>query len=354
MVLGIRARLAATAAAVLLLTTLGGLATASAATGPDPRTSGSGPVRCTPFGSAVATAPGARADQKITGTLCRPRSTHARTVQLLLHGGTYDRSYWTRRGDPRGPSYVEAAGRAGLATLAVDRLGTGRSSAPHSSRFTDRTHELVTLQLIRKLRRAGYDKVILVGHSFGATVARMVAVRHPEEVDGLILTGEGSPPNHKAFEQMGGLYLPANRHPLLARRGLDDGYTSLRTGGKADWFYDLRTTDPGVLLTDEFTTEPDVYPADPAYGDVALNRRIRVPVLVVVGERDKLICGAPGSDCSSSAALRASAAPLYGPKARLEALAVPATGHVLNLHRTAPLWYAYAQEWANRRVGGGS
>ncbi|MGW7416913.1 alpha/beta hydrolase, partial [Streptomyces sp. NPDC054863] len=319
-----------------------------------PHTGGPGPVRCAPYDSAVATAPGARADQKIAGTLCRPRTAHARTVQLLLHGGTYDRTYWTLRGDPRGPSYVEAAGRAGLATLAVDRLGTGRSSAPHSSRFADTTHEQVTLQLIRKLRGAGFSKVILVGHSFGATVARMVAVHHPGEVDGLILTGEGAPPNSTAFEQMGGLYLPANKHPLLAGRRLDDGYLALRTGGKARWFYDRETTDPRVLLTDELTTEPDVYPADPAYGDVALNRRIKVPVLVVVGGQDKLICGGPGSDCSSSAALKASAAPLYGPRARLEALAVPATGHVLNLHRTAPLWYAYAQEWANRRVGGGS
>lgn len=344
-----RARLTAAAgAAALVLTAFGG--TAAAGT-PGPRPPA--PVRCAPFTAQVAIAPGAPADQRIAGTLCEPRGKRAATAQLLLHGGTYDSTYWTLRGDARGPSYAEAAARAGHAALAIDRLGTGRSSAPHSSRFTDRTHELVTHQLVQRLRDRGHRNVVLVGNSFGATVARMVAVRHPGDVDGLILTGEGAPPNEESFAAMGGLYLPADRHPLLARRGLDDGYLALRTGGKAAWFYDRRTADPRVVALDELTTEPDVYPADPAYGDIALNRLIRVPVLVVVGQNDRLICGGTGSDCSGSAALRASAAPLYGPAARLEAVAVPATGHVLNLHRTAPWWYDRAQDWVDRRVNGG-
>ncbi|MFF5448608.1 alpha/beta fold hydrolase [Streptomyces sp. NPDC012888] len=310
-------------------------------------------VNCAPLTVKAPLAEGAPADQRIAGTLCTPRGKRATTAQLLLHGGTYDRDYWTVRGRTGGPSYAEAAAQAGHAALAFDRLGTGDSSAPHSSRFTDSTHELVTLRLIRELRDRGYRKVVLVGHSFGATVARMVAVKHPDAVDGLVLTGEGAPPNMAAFEEMGRMYVPAAQHPLLARRGLDEGYLALRTGGKAKWFYDHRTTEPYVLLRDELTTEPDVYPADPAYGDISLNQRIRVPVLVVVGQDDKLICGGQGADCSSSAALRESAAPLYGAQARLEALAVPATGHVLNMHRTAPMWYAYAQDWAKRRVDGG-
>ncbi|MER7847433.1 alpha/beta fold hydrolase [Kitasatospora sp. NPDC096077] len=350
MALSFRA-LATTAAGALLLPLLGSPAAASTASAA--HSGGPAGVNCAPFTSQVAVTEGAPADQRIAGTLCTPRAARATTVQLLLHGGTYNRDYWTVHGRTGGPSYVEAAAGAGHAVLAFDRLGTGASSAPHSSRFTDSTHELVTLQLIRTLRDRGYRKVVLVGHSFGSTVARMVAVKHPDVVDGLILTGEGTPPNTAAFEQMGHLYVPAGQHPLLARRGLDDGYLALRPGGKAAWFYDRRTTEPYVLLHDELTTEPDVYPADPAYGDISLNQRIRVPVLVVVGQDDKLICGGQGSDCSSSAALKASAAPLYGPEARLEALAVPATGHSLNVHRTAPLWYAYAQNWAKRRVDGG-
>jgi pimeloyl-ACP methyl ester carboxylesterase len=344
--------LAAAAAAALVLPLLAGSATASTASAAH----AGKPARanCSPFTSRAAVAEGAPADQRITGTLCTPRGMRATTVQLLVHGGTYDRDYWTVRGRTGGPSYMEAAVGTGHAALAFDRLGSGDSSAPHSSRYTDTTHELVTLQLIRTLRERGYRKVVLVGHSFGATTARMLAAKHPDAVDGLVLTGEGAPPNTASFEQMLGLYMPAGQHPLLADRRLDDGYLALRTGGKAAWFYNRKTTEPHVLLRDELTTEPGVYPADPAYGDVALNRHIRVPVLVVVGQDDKLICGGTGADCSSSAALKASAAPLYGPRAELEALTVPATGHSLNVHRTAPMWYAYAQGWVKHRVDGGS
>ncbi|NIL53829.1 alpha/beta hydrolase [Streptomyces sp. 2BBP-J2] len=345
MPLRLRARLTTVAsAAALALTTL----PAAAAEGPR----APAPVRCAPFSAQIPLGPDAHGTQRIAGTLCEPLGRRARTAQLLLHGGTYDHTYWTIRSDARSPSYAEAAARAGHAALAVDRLGTGRSSAPHSSRFTDDTHEKVVLHLTRVLRERGHRKVVLTGNSFGATVARMVAARYPGAVQGLILTGEGAPPDEGAFEQMGALYRTASGHPLLARRGLDDGYVALAPGGKAAWFYDHSTADPRVVLHDELHPEPDVYPADPGYGDVALNRRITVPVLVVVGQNDRLICGGSGSDCSSSVALRASAAPLYGPKARLEAIAVPRTGHVLNLHRTTSQWYDRAQEWVERRVDG--
>lgn len=350
MPLRLRARLTAVAGAASLAATVLTATPTAAAEGPRATTA----IRCSPFTAKVPLTPAARADQRIAGTLCEPRGRRATTAQLLLHGGTYDHTYWTIRGNARGPSYAEAAARAGHAALAVDRLGTGRSSAPHSSRFTEQTHERVVLDMARLLRERGHRKVVLVGNSFGATLARMVAVHHPRAVDGLILTGEGAPPDEAAFEAMGPLYGTAARQPLLARRGLDDGYLALAPGGKAAWFYDHTTADPRVVLHDELNPEPDVYPADPGYGDIALNRRITVPVLVVVGQNDRLICGASGSDCSGSAALRADAAPLYGPKAELEAIAVPRTGHVLNLHRTTDQWYGRAQDWVGRRVGGGS
>ncbi|WP_438486743.1 alpha/beta hydrolase [Streptomyces sp. S186] len=356
MSLRLGARLASAAGtAALLLTAVPGPAVA----GPAPRTDATAPppartVHCVPFSATVAMAPGAPADQRIAGTLCGPRAGRSTTVQLLLHGGTYDRTYWTVRGTPRAPSYVEAAARSGHAALAIDRLGTGRSSAPPSSRYTDRTHEFVVHQVVQRLRDRGFGKVVLVGNSFGATLARMVAVHHPGDVDGLVLTGEGAPPSAAAFKKMGSLYGPARRHPLLAGRGLDDGYLALRPGAKAEWFYAPETADPRVVVRDELHPEPDVYPADPGYGDTSLNKRIRVPVFVVVGSDDRLICGDGGSDCTSSATLRAAAAPLYGPAARLETYVVPHTGHVLNLHRTTALWYGRVQEWIDRRVAGGS
>ncbi|PZT70815.1 alpha/beta hydrolase [Streptomyces sp. SW4] len=259
MKLKLRSRLAAAVgAAALALTTVG-------AAGPAAAHSHLGvPDLCTSFATRVSAAEGAPADQRISGVLCEPEAARGKTVQLLLHGGTYDHTYWTMRGDSRKPSYVEAAVRSGHAVLAIDRLGTGRSSAPHSSTYTSSTSELVTHQIVRLLRDRGYSKVVLVGNSFGATSARMVAVQYPEDVDGLILTGEGGLPNPATFEAMGPLWTTADQHPLLAHRGLDPGYLALKTGAKGPWFYDRTTADPRVIEYDEMTTEPGVYPRTPA------------------------------------------------------------------------------------------
>src|SRR5689334_5280582 len=117
-----RNRLAVTAGAFAVLTSV----TAAPATA-----DGSSPM-CRRITAKVAIAPGQPADQHIAGTLCVPRHRTATTVQLLLPGGFYGQAYWQLRGDPRRPSYAETMTGAGYATLAIDRLGTGRSSHPPS------------------------------------------------------------------------------------------------------------------------------------------------------------------------------------------------------------------------------
>ena len=77
-------------------------------------------------------------------------------------------------------------------------------------------------------------------------------------------------------------------------------------------------------------------------------RRIAVPVLIVIGQRDILMCAPDALDCSSSQALMRSEGPWYSPKARLETAAIPNTGHSLNLHLTAPIWNEIARDWMDR------
>ncbi|GAA0925062.1 alpha/beta hydrolase [Kribbella koreensis] len=297
----------------------------------------------------VAMSAGEPLTAKIAGTLCRPRGRDRGVLQVLLPGGGYDRTYWSWRGDPRGPSYVEAMNRAGYATLALDRIGTGKSSAPPSTAFAPDSQTFTIHQVLRAFR---HQRIVLVGNSLGSTVARMIAIHHPADVDGLILTGESSTPNWSAFEQLGADYIPATQHPLLAGRRLDDGYGALRPGVRRSWFYYGPAAADQVVARDEANPEPDVFPTDPEFGSVLLNRKIKVPVLVVVGRHDRLICdtGAGGSDCSSSATLLAGERPYYAPNADLQALVVPNTGHVLNLHRTAPALYSLLAQWAQRHL----
>ncbi|MEV0648240.1 alpha/beta fold hydrolase [Phytomonospora sp. NPDC050363] len=301
------------------------------------------PVVCREKTVGVALTPGAAGDQVVAGTLCAPRG--ADTIQVLIPGGTYDRSYWTMRGDPRGSSYVEYMSRAGHATFAMDRLGTGASSAPHSSLFAPDTHRDSVHQVVEELRRT-FDRVVLVGNSLGSTLSRAVAQRWPADVDGIVLTGESSTPNWDAFAEMGASYIPAARDPRLAGRGLDEGYTSLPLGGKSSWMYHRPTASPLVMALDELTGEPDVF----ALGDVGVGGDIHVPVYVIVGEFDRFLCGPGATDCSSSAALLASERAYYPAGTALDALVVADTGHVLNLHRTAANWYPAVEAWLGRAL----
>ncbi|WP_020386542.1 alpha/beta hydrolase [Kribbella catacumbae] len=306
----------------------------------------SGP-RCKTVEIPVAMSAGKPRDAKIAGTLCRPLGRDRGVLQVLIPGGGYDRNYWSWRGDPRGPSYVEAMNRAGYATFALDRIGTGKSSAPPSSAFAPDSQ---TYTIHQGLRALGHQRIVLVGNSLGSTIARMIAVHYPADVDGLILTGESSTPNWAAFEQLGADYITAGQHPLLASRNLDDGYGVLRPGVRRSWFYWGPTAASHVVARDEANPEPDVFPSDPEFGSVLLNRKIKVPVLVVVGQHDRLICGPGASDCSSSTALLAGERPYYAPTADLQALAVPNTGHVLNLHQTAPTFYPHLAHWTNSHI----
>src|SRR6202012_1165558 len=70
------------------------------------------------------------------GTLCVPPGNHHHILQLLVHGGSYNRVYWDFPLDPAHYSYVKWANAAGYATLAVDRIGAGTSSHPTSETVT--------------------------------------------------------------------------------------------------------------------------------------------------------------------------------------------------------------------------
>lgn len=310
---------------------------------------GSASSGCAQVSFPVALAAGQPADQRIAGTLCLPRGALTSTLQLLVPGGTYGQRYWFLSGDSRHESYVGTMTGAGYATLAIDRLGSGGSSVPGSDRYTPETQEFVLYQLVQAVRAGAagqkFGRLVLVGHSFGSTLARTIAIRHPAEIDGIVLTGEASAPAAVPWEEV---VHPASEDPEFVARGVDPGYYTTRPGARAMWFYQPETADPWVMTLDELTKEPDVYTE--AFPPAQDNAAIRVPVLIVVGQQDRLICAWAGSDCSSSRALHAQEKRHY-PNAELQVEVIERTGHSLNLHRTAPVWLALARDWLDRHVG---
>jgi len=96
---------------------------------------------------------------------------------IWLHG-------WARRGQDFAVAATELA-RRGVASVALDLPGFGASAAPESAGGARLYAHLV----LPALKEIGDGPFVLVGHSFGGTVACVVAANHPELVRSLVLTG---------------------------------------------------------------------------------------------------------------------------------------------------------------------
>jgi pimeloyl-ACP methyl ester carboxylesterase len=96
---------------------------------------------------------------------------------VWLHG-------WARRGEDFAAAAKELSQR-GVASVALDLPGFGASPAPS---VVGGARHYANLML-PALREMGEGPFVLVGHSFGGTVACVLAATHPELVRALVLTG---------------------------------------------------------------------------------------------------------------------------------------------------------------------
>src|ERR1041384_2179831 len=134
---------------------------------------------------------------RVHGRLCHPQSGPSGTVQLLLHGGTYNHTYWDFPYRVERYSYVRAAARQGYSRLNIDRVGYGQSSAVPSAALTGSSQANAVHQIVGALRHGAiggipFPKVVLVGHSLGSGVSILEAATY-QDVDGVVLTGAAHP-----------------------------------------------------------------------------------------------------------------------------------------------------------------
>ena len=284
--------------------------------------------------------------QTMYGKLCVPDG--ATTVQVLIPGGTYNSSYWDIGYTPEIRSFRLAMNRSGIATLTVDRLGTGQSSKPLSALVTASIQADAVHQVIQTLRPR-FTKVVVGGHSIGSAMAMIEAGTY-HDVDGVLVTGMTHRMNLITVIPVLANMIPAPLDPLLGRRGLDAGYLTTDPGTRYDAFHSPGPNDAGAIAYDESTK--DVYAATEAVDTILLTNvvipatlRITVPVLMVVGN-DKHFCGSPlGSDCSSAEALRQSEAPFFSPAAQLRTFILDGYGHAINYAPNAPVYQQVAANW---------
>lgn len=284
--------------------------------------------------------------QSMHGRLCVPQG--ARTLQVLVPGGTYNSAYWDIGSAPESRSYRQAMNRAGIATVAVDRLGSGRSSKPASALLGVPAQAEAVHAVVRSLRPR-FDRVVLVGHSIGSAVVTAVAAAH-RDVDGVVITGLTHRINLPGAVPVFTTLIPAVLDPLLRERGLDVGYLTTVGGSRYSSFHTPGPVDRSAIDFDEATkdtvTLAETVDTVLIGSLIPLSRRITVPVMLVMGGGDANFCGPPlGADCSSDEALRASEGRFYAPEARLRAHVVPRYGHSLNFSADAPRYHRAVVEW---------
>lgn len=91
-----------------------------------------------------------------------------------------------------GLSWMDDLTDAGFTVYAIDFRGFGQSSRPVADRPVGPAREAVgdVIAVIERIRRdTGAGKVSVVGWSWGAVVAPMVAIARPDLVDRLVLLG---------------------------------------------------------------------------------------------------------------------------------------------------------------------
>jgi alpha-beta hydrolase superfamily lysophospholipase len=293
-------------------------------------------------------------DQQVYGRLCEPAQAPASTLQVLVHGGTYSHTYWDFAGFGAKYSYTDVMNQAGYATLALDLLGVGNSSHPNSVLLTAEAEAGVVHDVVQAARSgrlgAAYSRVVTVGHSIGSVTSVLEAALF-HDVDGVAASGFSHSPGPVGLAQLAVYARPAQLDPVTRDQvpPLDLGYLSA-PGSHAGVFYRAGDADPAVVAADEATRSPlaaGFLGTFPTY--LPLTSAITVPVLVADGRLDVMFCGQGGggslTDCATDQSLHASEAPFFAQTPDLETFVLPGAGHILNLTRDAPAWYARALQW---------
>ena len=211
-----------------------------------------------------------------------PAPGHPEHTVVLLHGAEFCGSLW------RG--IIPALHRASARVIAVDQLGTCKSSKPVNYQYSFQQRASNTSQLLASLN---VGPIVLVGHSFGGMLAMRYALMFPSQVQRLVLI---DPLGLEDWKAEGAGYLPIDqRYALLLqtraadiRRYDTENYLGGHWNPVLDpWVQMLAGMYQGTgserfawnqaLIEDMMFTQPVLY---------ELNR-LRAPTLIVVGARDR-------------------------------------------------------------------
>jgi pimeloyl-ACP methyl ester carboxylesterase len=278
-------------------------------------------------------------------------------LQVLVHGAGYDHRYWDSPVEPERYSYVEWAAARGIATLNIDRIGSGASSKPPSEQVTIAAQARVVSQIVAQARSGlggvpPFGRVVLVGHSLGSVVTGYAGGTY-HDADAVVLTGYAPLDGDRAGGEalIAGGFVPAAEGLPHLLGLVGDGYLASRAETRGQLLFWPSQTEPSIVAADAVLGSPvtrtellDAGPAGPVI------RGGSAPTLIVLGQYDVLLARVEaGHDCYETASKVAAISP-----AHFDFEVIPDAGHNLTLHRNAHTGYGVMNCWLNERAAAAS
>jgi pimeloyl-ACP methyl ester carboxylesterase len=284
----------------------------------------------------------------VRGTLNNPQGSADNVLLLLLHGGSYTRQYWDWPYRPTIYSFVNWATHSALATLRIDRVGSGVSDRPPAEEVTFPAHAYAVHQIISQLRDR-WTHIILIGHSMGSATALLEASTFTD-IDGLVLTGVTHRPDETFRASVSGQLHPALLDPQFSDQQGLDGYVTSVPGTRRAPFYAGPWVEDAVVAQDEATKSTMTVGEMSTFRlahDPAVSGRLTVPTMLINGDLDRLISAEPlhTTDIHEKEPL------FYEAVADFTTALLPETGHCACQHLTAPMHHALIVEWVHDRFG---
>lgn len=296
----------------------------------------------------------------ISARFCEPEiriPSRENSIQLLVHGITYTKSYRSALGfpgyQPEIYSWVDFASKNGYPTLAIDRPGNGDSSRPDPF-WQDQIpfHAAVLKQIADGLRSKkwlprNFQQIVYIGHSLGSNIGNVIAASYPDSMDAMVLTGFTKTTSSELLIKAGPV--PAVTFaPRFAN--LSSGYivTAKNEGRQVLLYGRDGTYDPSIANFD-YDVQNTVAIGELGTETAPIASNYTRPVTIVTGEQDAVFCFRNATTLGhcghGEASMPAQARSLFPNASSFDYFIPEHIGHDVNLHYRAPEAYAYVHAW---------
>jgi len=299
----------------------------------------------------------------ITGTYCTPPDQSKNTLQILVHGITYSREYWSGFGVNPANNWHLAANNRGYATLAIDRLGHG--SNPQRPDPLTVVQPQIQIELLHQLFVAirsqppkspinplgrSYNKLVFVGHSYGSALGNTLARQYPSDADALVLTAYTSSLNFTPLAIAD--WTPLSRH-TPSSGNLPLGYLTLANQTERTLGFYSGNFDPSLPVAD-FLHEDSLTSGEAGAISTTLipnTNNYTKPIFLATGAQDALLCATTAELCEEILKkTRVDFFPGLQDDNLFGFVAPDKTGHDVHLHSSAGMVFGAVHDFLDAKL----